>query len=685
VILAGCASNRTVANRGVEVATDGAAPPASSSVSQPTLENSTEVIGILEKHIAAIGGRDAQNAIKTVETERELELFNVVRKTYEIRDKTTNRFYSKTEDPNGIVETGFDGKRVWQKTPFFRGYLPDTDPNAKLLSRKRPELYEYKETDQKFLKLPNEVVDGKQCIVLQTRNADLDPLGRELLVKYYFDPDTFLLRRTVRGAEVTQTITFDDYREVSGTFVPFASKSVNPNVTMNSRINRIQYNVSIDPARFEYEAGALSSPSGGAAEKPAQALGAGALLIQRSATGQSLTEKERLDTFELVWSTVNDTYWDPTFGGVDWKAVHDKYLPQVKVNKGSDEYYALLNQMLAELDRSHLKVLKPEDAPGLHSKASDLRNGSVGLDLRWLNGELVVFDTKKGFPADKAGIKRGFRILRINGKDPNELLANYKEKHRGFPLRDEIEHVRAAVDELSGSPNTEITLEVADLAGGKPLRLTRQARPLDQAVEFETRTLEGNVGYIRFSSFFGDVLVKTGDALRRMRHTAGLIMDLRGNPGGVGDLTGSIASLLCSQPGNLGSSSSRYGTRQNTYPGTGSDAYPGRVVILVDEMTGSAAEVFSAGLQENKRATIIGAATAGAALPSMMKMLPTGGALQHAIANFKTPNGTTLEGRGVIPDVPAKPSREALLQGRDPALDAAIWFITSGDRATPHP
>jgi carboxyl-terminal processing protease len=680
IFLSGCSLNRAATGSESESAQEAVAPANGPSVGQQGADNSPEVSEILEKHIAAIGGRDAQDAIKTVDTEREAELFKVVRKTHEIRDKATQRFYSKTDDPNGTIEMGYDGKRAWQKSPFFKGYLAESDPTAKTLSRKRPELYQYKETKQRFVRLANETIEGKQLIVLQTRSTDFDPLGREIPVKYYFLPDSFLLRRMVMGAEVTQTIDFDDYREVDGTMVPFVSTATNPNVTVKSKIKHIQYNTPVDPAIFEYQPrGAPDAGSGSSATEVGSATTTTTAALPVATQGDgTLNEKVRLDTFELVWSTINDTYWDPAFGGVDWKAIHDKYLPRVKATERSDEYHQLLNDMLAELDRSHLSVVTPDKVQGLHSKASELRNGSVGLDLRWLDGELAVFDTKKDFPAARAGIKRGFRIARINGKDVDRLLADYKRKRGGFPLRAEIERVRAAVDELGGVPNTELTLEVAGRGPAtKLVKLSRRAKPPNQAMEFESKTLQNNIGYMRFSIFFGDVLTKTAEALRQLRDTSGLIIDLRGNPGGAGDLTDAVANLLCPQPGTLGSSASRYGNRQHAYAGSGKEAYPGKVLILVDEMTGSAAEVFSGGLQENKRATIVGATTAGAVLPSVMNVLPTGASLLHAIADFKTPNGTILEGRGVVPDISVKPRRAAWLGGHDPALDAAIRFLST--------
>ncbi len=86
--------------------------------------NDAAVIEILEKHIAAIGGRDAQKAIKTAETQSETEVLGTVNKSYSIRDLVTKRFYTLTESANGKSETGFDGARVWRKSATSKAIYP---------------------------------------------------------------------------------------------------------------------------------------------------------------------------------------------------------------------------------------------------------------------------------------------------------------------------------------------------------------------------------------------------------------------------------------------------------------------------------------------------------------------------------------------------------------------------------
>jgi carboxyl-terminal processing protease len=95
------------------------------------------------------------------------------------------------------------------------------------------------------------------------------------------------------------------------------------------------------------------------------------------------------------------------------------------------------------------------------------------------------------------------------------------------------------------------------------------------------------------------------------------------------------------------------------------------VAILTDELSASTSEVMAGGLQDLKRARTVGGRTAGMVLPSMVERLPGGIRLQYAVADFRTPNGVLLEGRGVQPDVPVIETRTDLAAGRDPVLEAA--------------
>jgi carboxyl-terminal processing protease len=146
-----------------------------------------------------------------------------------------------------------------------------------------------------------------------------------------------------------------------------------------------------------------------------------------------------------------------------------------------------------------------------------------------------------------------------------------------------------------------------------------------------------------------------------------------------------VAGHFLAEPASLGSMIGRDNTLQfNALPRKVSTAgkrvrpYSRPLAILVDARSASTSEVFAGGLQDIGRARVFGETSAGMALPAHAIELPNGDVLMHAVADFVTGKGTRLEGRGVIPDEAALPSREALLAGSDAALDAATRWI--GDR-----
>lgn len=627
---------------------------------------------ILEKHIAALGGREAYKSIKSVEQEIEQEAFGVVSKVYSIREPQTRRFYQRTEGPNATTETGFDGSRVWQKTSYFRGYLTESDPRAKALSRGERPLIEYRESGKKYVRLPNETIGGKEYLVLATATTDIS--GREVPAKLYFDPGTYLQSRMVVGDMIKNTTVFDDYRKVDGRFIPFTRTIVNPQATIRNTVKSVRYNIPIDPSRFQFRDDSAKPEESTVAIKTVG--NAETSPPVRYGPEDTIPETLRIATFEFAWKKVNDTHWDSSFNGVNWQAVHDKYAPLVKSIQKSDEFHRLLESMMAELGESHFSVMPPHKVAGLSSRSEDIENGAVGLELRWVDKQMLVVDVRKDFPAQASGIRKGFVVTRINGKTSDELLAQLERERPGFQMKEELRRVRAALKETTGKPGTKVSLEVLDNKDNVlKLDLTRKAVPLDTQLSFEHEKLEHNIGYIAFDVFIGDAASKFQEAMRELRDTKALIIDLRGNPGGVGQMGPTMASLLSAGPGSLGALRFRYETQNYSFNGSGSEAYKGRVILLVDEMSASTSEVFGGGLQESRLATVIGSTTAGAVLPSIADPLPTGGALQHPISDFKTPKGVRLEGRGVIPDVIAKPSRTALLAGRDPVLQRAIQFI----------
>ena len=198
-------------------------------------------------------------------------------------------------------------------------------------------------------------------------------------------------------------------------------------------------------------------------------------------------------------------------------------------------------------------------------------------------------------------------------------------------------------------------------------------------VFFESRALADSVGYIRFNEFLdpGSMMPKFEAAIKEFAKAPGIIMDLRGNPGGIGIMAMGIAGFFVDKAGlKLGDMKMRDTTLKFViFPRP--ETYTGPLAILVDGGSASTSEILAGGLQDLKRARIFGTRTAGAALPSDIVRLPNGDGFQYPQAIYTSVSGKVLEGEGVTPDVVVAQSDGPDAVGPDSVIAAADAWIRS--------
>jgi carboxyl-terminal processing protease len=395
----------------------------------------------------------------------------------------------------------------------------------------------------------------------------------------------------------------------------------------------------------------------------------------------------RRETFEQVWRTVRDKHFDPTLGGLDWNKIHEKYEPRLTTIKTDGELYAMLQEMIGELGQSHFNIIPPT-AVVEESNAAATAEGEAGIDLQIINGEALITAVKVGSAASISGLRPGYVLRAIDGKPMAEFLASLEERLKSRRETDELKRLimsRLVLRRVDGAAGTAVALQVLDEKDQlREIKIVRSELKTEmspafgnfppQHVVFESRRLESGIAYIRFNIWVMPQMEKLRTAIRALGDASGLILDLRGNPGGIGGMAGALSGMLTKEQFSLGTMKMRSGEIYFTaFPQP--QAFLGPVIILTDAGSASTSEVFAAGMQETKRATVVGERTAGAALPSVFEKLPTGAIFQYAVGDFKTPGGVLVEARGVIPDVPVQLTRASLLAGHDLQMDAAVYEI----------
>ena len=191
----------------------------------------------------------------------------------------------------------------------------------------------------------------------------------------------------------------------------------------------------------------------------------------------------------------------------------------------------------------------------------------------------------------------------------------------------------------------------------------------------ESRWIREGIGHIHFTNFITPLKKRLLAAFETMRDASGIVLDLRGNSGGD-ELGLAVAGMLVNKDTQLAIHRTRKGD-DYFYKAKGQkNAYRGPVAILIDQESASESEAVTAGLQEAGRVVVVGKTSRGVDLDATFQQLPIDTAvLLYPIGMPRTPKGTIIEGRGVIPDIEVNLTRGELLAGRDAQLETAVAYL----------
>lgn len=410
---------------------------------------------------------------------------------------------------------------------------------------------------------------------------------------------------------------------------------------------------------------------------------------EKSAASEPMSPAVAVATFDSLWSKVSNTYVDTAFVSTRWTEMRTKLRPRAESVTTRRHLDRLLHDALAYIPDSHFYIIPASVATDESSSSKSDGRGTAGLAVRLADGNIVAWTVESGSPAWNAGIRPGQKIERIGRKDTDSAV----KRIESLP---ELARPRALGDMLHGL-NGQLTPAVGDtvrvwapsekvliaLAGSGRVSQFGNLPPIAGIVK-ANRIASGRpggcVGVVAFNIWLPALAPDLEKAVGEVRSCDGIVIDLRGNPGGLGAMVMGFGGYFVDTTRSLGTMRSRQ-VSLNFVINPRAVRFAGPVAILVDPMTASTSEIFAAGMQRIGRARVFGERSAGAALPALMERLPSGDVFVHAVADFTDPNGLRIEGSGAVPDeiVPLRASDIAA--GRDAPLEAAVRWIASARKS----
>lgn len=397
-----------------------------------------------------------------------------------------------------------------------------------------------------------------------------------------------------------------------------------------------------------------------------------------------LAAEMREEAFDFVWTTIRDRYHDRSLNGVDWQAVGQRYRPIAMAAPDDEAFWDELDRMAGELKDSHTRVESPRRVE-LRRRDESV---TLGFSFVPLEGRLAVTAVHPDSDAWWAGVRPGMTLEEIGGERAAEVYRRLLDETR-LSSTDRARHMSALRRLLTGDLGSGLRLAFERADGS---RITGQftRRRIATRPTASHRTLPSGYGYLRLSQWTLGVMPAVMRGMDALKDAPGLIIDVRGNPGGSVHAVNALLSRFFAEKTDLGNTTTRTGQPVSMFFGTVEiiklkqevggrrDAYRGPVVILTNAGSGSGSELFAGTMQAVGRATVVGQPSCGCLLGFLgYARVPGGAELAYSEVGFVMANGRRIEGVGVLPDRPVPLTLADLRAGRDRALEEAQSFLAT--------
>lgn len=349
--------------------------------------------------------------------------------------------------------------------------------------------------------------------------------------------------------------------------------------------------------------------------------------------------------FEKTCDIIKKNFYDPSLNGQDINKWKSRYKNKIMTDADAN---VAINTVLESLDDPYSRYMDKKNYADQTTSINSKITG-IGVNISSIGGKTYVVNVIEDTPAHYAGLKREDIILKVDEKSISGMKT------------------AEVADIVRGPEGTFVELLIS--------RDKRQIKKKIQRKEIKIKTvkssLEKDIGYIQILSFIGSTTSEEFiDAVNKTQNAKGLIIDLRGNSGGLLPNAVFIANMFIDE-GNIVSIVGRNGYKRNIYAQSNDAIIKKPLLVLVDEGSASASEILSGALQDYHKAKLLGTKTFGKGMVQKIIPLPNQTGLNLTIAKYLTPAGHDINKKGIQPDINVKLDYKELTEGRDVQLSRA--------------
>ncbi len=350
--------------------------------------------------------------------------------------------------------------------------------------------------------------------------------------------------------------------------------------------------------------------------------------------------------FDNSWKIIRDNYYDKDLNEQSWNYWKERYHGEIKTDEDAK---VAIDTMLASLDDPYSRYMSRSEYLEQNNSINSKITG-IGVNISSVAGKIHIVSVMEGTPAQFANLLPKDIIIAINGKEVN-----------GLSLSEVANLVR-------GPENSFVNITILRNNDKLTKRVMRKEIKIKTV---KSSVIDKNIGYIQITSFIGSTTPNEFlEALEKTKNTKGLILDLRGNTGGLLPNAVFIANLFIPQ-GNIVSIVGRNGYKYDINAQNTEFSIHKPTIVLVDGNSASASEILSGALKDYNKAKLLGTKTYGKGMVQKIIPMPNETGINLTVAKYLTPKGTDINKKGITPDISVDLSIKDVKNNNDAQLQTA--------------